>query len=127
MSNFEKIYHRSVGFRSVSLPLKPLLKQFYCALITRPINQPAIKRSIEALLLFLTTAQGRTDANVQAVSLFVSIDDDWENDWLELPPPLVEIISDIGGALHDSVSASDMAEEFDSTPEQLLQRIQRLP
>jgi len=96
-------------------------------LITRPINQPAIKRSIEALLLFLTTAQGRTDANVQAVSLFVSIDDDWENDWLELPPPLVEIISDIGGALHDSVSASDMAEEFDSTPEQLLQRIQRLP
>jgi len=78
-----------------------------------------------ALLSFLTTPQGRTDANVKTVDFFVCVHD-WEKDWSELPQPFVDIISDMGGALHDTVDATDIAMEFESTPEQLLQRIKRL-
>jgi hypothetical protein len=38
-------------------------------------------------------------------------------------PMLAEVLSDMGGALHDTVSNPEIAENFDSTPELLLDRL----
>ena len=48
--------------------------------------------------------------------------------WAErnLPNPFHDIFADIAGALHDTVSAPEIAENFESTPEQLLKRAREL-
>jgi hypothetical protein len=51
-------------------------------------------------------------------------DEAWDAD--ELPESFVEILSDMSGALHDTVSAPDIAANFESTPDQLLERARRL-
>jgi hypothetical protein len=43
-----------------------------------------------------------------------------------LPEGYQDLLGDIGGGLHDTVSAPDVAENFESTPEQLLERLERL-
>jgi hypothetical protein len=43
-----------------------------------------------------------------------------------LPEPFVDILADMGSALHDTVSAPLIAANFQSTPEQLLERARRL-
>ena len=48
--------------------------------------------------------------------------------WVErnLPDPFHDIFADMSGALHDTISAPEIAENFDSTPEQLLKRARDL-
>jgi hypothetical protein len=48
----------------------------------------------------------------------------WDAD--QLPEPFVDILNDMGSALHDTVSAPLIAANFQSTPEQLLERARRL-
>ena len=48
----------------------------------------------------------------------------WDGD--ELPQPFVDILADMSGVLHDTVSAPDITANFESTPEQLLERARRL-
>jgi hypothetical protein len=52
--------------------------------------------------------------------------DDWERDWDELPEECIDILADMAGALHDTVKAPEIAHNFDSTPEQLLERAKKL-
>lgn len=130
VSNFEKIYNNAIErigkYGGASPQLKPLLKRFYEELIHRPANLLAIKESMIDLLTFLTTPDGRTDANCRAVDIFVCIDDDWERDWSDLPESFRDIIQDIGGALHDTITYPDIATMCESTPEQLLSRVKKL-
>ena len=84
MLNFEKIYSRTVG-ADASLELKPLLKRFYEMLLAKPYNLREIRDATIAVLDFLSSPQGRTDANCRGVDLFICLDDDWENDWSDLP------------------------------------------
>jgi hypothetical protein len=48
--------------------------------------------------------------------------------WVErnLPDPFHDIFAHIAGALHDTASAPEIAENFDSTLEQLLKRAREL-
>jgi hypothetical protein len=39
------------------------------------------------LLSFLTTPEGRTDANCWVVDIFLGNEEHWERDWLDLPEP----------------------------------------
>jgi len=77
-------------------------------------------------MLFLCRPEHRTDANCSAVDLFFAVEDHWSVRWEELPRDYQRVLDDIGGSLHDTVSNPDIAENFQSTPEQLLDRISRL-
>ncbi len=50
----------------------------------------------------------------------------WDVDWSHLPESVQDILGDLGGALHDTVKYPKIAENFESTPEQLLDRVRRI-
>lgn len=126
MSNFPVLWSRLEGAvreRPLSPLLRPLVGEAYEAIIARPYDVPRIAAAIERLLTFLASPQGRTSAHCIAVDHFFCFGDDWQGDWEDEPAELTDILADIGGALHDTVAAPKVAANFDSTPEQLLERI----
>ncbi len=72
--------------------------------------------------------EGRTNANCWAVDLFFGLTQGWEHDWADqgLPENFHDVFSMMGEALHDTVRAPDVAQNFDCLPEQLLDRVKRL-
>ncbi len=126
MSRFEEGYTRLCSERGVSQELRPLLERAYKSLHVSPPNLSLVKEAIVELLSFLCQPQNRTDPNCWAVDLFFCIDDHWDTRWDTLPQPYQDLLDDIGGALHDTISAPTIAENFESTPEQLLARTRQL-
>lgn len=125
MDNFEKNRESikiSFDEEPVSPELRPLIKDVYQHIIKQPPNFSEIKVSLEKLFTYLTSSTGRTSANCYATDLFFAIAD-WNVDWEIYPERLKEIIGDIGGTLHDTISHPKIAENFDSLPEQLLERV----
>lgn len=84
------------------------------------IDFAVLKHSLIELFEYLSSENGRTDKNCCAVDSFFMHDELWVE--RNLPDPFHDIFADIAGALHDTVSAPEIAENFDSTPEQLLKR-----
>jgi hypothetical protein len=115
----------SYGGESVSPELRPLLKQVYSDITTVPMNLSGLKSSLTAILEYLR-GQGRTHANCWAVDMFFCLSEGWEKDWTEqnLPDEFHDVLSLMGHALHDTVRAPKIAENFDCLPEQLLARVQ---
>ncbi len=83
-----------------------------------------LKKSLINLLEYLSSPNGRTDENCNAINSFFMFDDLWVD--RNLPDHFHEIFVDVSGALHNTVSAPEIAENFDSTPEQLLKRAKEL-
>jgi hypothetical protein len=125
MSSFEAIYQSvalSRNGEAVSASLRPQLAALYDSLGHRPVDLANVKTQLIALLSFLTTPTGRTNANCWAVDLFFGLPEDWDVSWFDLPEAYREVLSDMGGALHDTIDHPDIADNFWSTPEQLLER-----
>jgi hypothetical protein len=135
MSNFPQLYerleHRVRSDGKLTVGLRPRLGDAYEAIIARPYDVPRIVGTVERLLEYLSTSEGRTHANCVAVDSFFCFRDDWEGHWEDEPEALADVLGDMGGALHDTISAPEIAENFDSTPEQLLEQLRafkgRLP
>ena len=128
MENFEKIresVESHVKGELVSPELRPLLEDAYQQINTTNPKLSAIKVSLENLFVYLTTPTGRTSANCHATDLFFTLAD-WNVNWKVHPEQLKEIIDDIGGALHDTITHPEVAQNFNSLPEQLLDRIHNL-
>lgn len=111
----------------VSPELRPLLQRVYSDIVTAPVNLSSLKNSLADLLEYLS-GSGRTNANCWAVDLFFCLSDGWERDWTEqdLPDDFHEVLARMGEAFHDSVRNPEIASNFDSLPEQLLERIRLL-
>jgi len=111
----------------VSPELRPLLRQVYSDVLAVPTDLPVLKESLARLLQYLSAA-GRTNANCWAVDLFFCSSGGWERDWTEqnLPDDFHDVLSLMGQALHDTVKAPQIADNFDCLPEQLLERVRRL-
>lgn len=75
---------------------------------------------MENLLEFLASPRGLTDANCTAVDRFLCFG---EFEWPDLPDPIQDVLGDMAGALHDTLSSPETAANFESTPEQLLARL----
>jgi hypothetical protein len=103
---------------------RELVKEIQSVLTKGILELEELKRTLVALLEYLSSDVGRTEANCRAVDLFFMLDDLWAK--RDLPDHFHEIFADIAGALHDTVSAPEIAENFDSTPEQLLRRARDL-
>jgi hypothetical protein len=119
VEDFDQRFRAAVRTRSVSRELRRFLENAYTSL-GEPV---ALKSALEELFTFLTTAAGRTDANCCATDSFFSAFDEADERLQRLPVELRNFVSTIGGALHDSVYAPHIAANFDSLPEQLLQRV----
>lgn len=81
---------------------------------------------VTELLTFLASRKGRTDSNCRFVDYGLMHDDEvWDSiELIEVTDPnLADVIRDMAGALHDTVSAPNIAQNFESTPEQLLARL----
>ena len=126
MDEFEKAYVRLCSRRKVSKGLTSLLEDVYRTLHEAPTNLARIKRRLVSLLSFLCEPENRTDENCQAVDLFFAIHDHWNISWDRYPEQLKQLLDDIGGCLHDTVEAPEIAANFESTPEQLLSRAKKL-
>lgn len=92
----------------------------------RPTDLLRLKSTLESLLYFLTTPIGRTDENCSSTDLFFLLHDENGFNWDHLPEDFQLILDDIGGQMHDTISAPKIARNFESTPEQLLERVRKL-
>lgn len=112
----------------VSDKLRPLLETVYQQVLAEPVDLAALKQSLVKLLTFLS-GEGRSNANCWATDLFFADDEGWERDWAaqNLPEDLHDVLAMMGNALHDTVRAPEIAENFGCLPEQLLQRVRHLP
>lgn len=104
--------------------LRPLLEDLHAELQRTSPKLSALKEAMKRLLAYLASEEGKTDANCQSVDHFLGADDAWDAE--RLPSPYADILADMCGALHDTVSAPEIAINFESTPEQLLERTERL-
>ena len=72
-------------------------------------------------MVFLASSEGRTNANCWAADVFFCLGDDGgEVSWDHVPAPIADVLANMRGALHDTVQAPEVANNFDSIPEQLL-------
>ena len=107
--------------------LRPLLLAVHATLGERPVPLGRLHETCDALLRYLASPEGRTNANCWATSTFFLLNDAWDVEALALPDAYADILSDIAGALHDTFPAPDIAESFESTPELLLVRLRTAP
>ena len=115
-----------VGEEVVSPALSPLLAAVYAEVQRSEPNLSRLKAALSALLCFLRSSEGRTNANCVAADSFFANNDRWSRDWDHLPGAFQDVLALLGDALHDTVSAPEIAENFENTPEQLLDRVARL-
>jgi hypothetical protein len=111
---------------AVSPELGDLVGEVYERITEEPSDLAKLKTAMESLLTFLGSPAGRTDANCLTTDAFFCISDHWKRRWEHLPDGFTLILDDIGGILHDTVSSPHIAMNFESTPEQLLERVRRL-
>ena len=121
MTKFEQLY---VPATDADDALRPLLLRLHEELQRTPAELPPLRAALIAVLEFLASPRGRTDANCRAVDSFLMRDETWDAD--RLPQAYVDILADMAGALHDTITAPDIAANFESTPEQLLERARLL-
>jgi hypothetical protein len=119
MSSFEELWRGALRFRRASRELEELLRNVYEAMR----DPQSLQVSLEALLVFLASDEGRTDANCSVTYYFVSAA---ETRWHDAPAALRAILDDMSGTLQDSIHAPNIARTFEATPEQLLTRLRRV-
>jgi hypothetical protein len=123
VKNFDEAYHNAVDVEGVSPKLLPHLQALYEAVPKGSAGRPEVRTHLVALLEYLCSPEGRTDANCKAVDYFFCMTD-WS--WDALPHAYQEMFADMGGALHNAVTDPDIAEALQSTPELLLARAKGL-
>jgi len=116
VSDFDALWRSAVRYRRTSRELEPLLRAVYDSFG----DDAALTAAVEQVLLFLTSRDGRTDANCSVTDLFIAATEDrWR------ASSLAPILEDMGGTLHDAIHAEPIARTFEATPEQLLERLRR--
>lgn len=119
MSDFPELWKAAVRFRRASRELEALLERVHDAFG----DEPRLRDALEAVLTFLSSAAGRTDANCSTTYYFVTAT---EPQWTGVGEGLRGILDDMSGTLHESIYAPDIARTFQATPEQLLDRVRGL-
>jgi hypothetical protein len=123
---FEALYG-SIVLADTSPELFDLLRAVHTTAIRAPVDASALRAATAEVLQHLCSPAGRTDANCRTVDFVLMQDDEvWEAlEALEgVDDELHDVLADMAGALHDTVSAPEIAANFDSTPELLLGRLE---
>jgi hypothetical protein len=100
------------------------------ALGCRARGSVAVARAVQGILEFLCSPSNDNDENCASAGHFILLDllEDPEIKAAvsELPDELGLIIEDMGSFLDDVHTAPDIARNFESTPQQLLERLRKL-
>ena len=118
------LYEKTV---QVYLELQSLITNLEAALQESPQEKQNVKAAIIGVLDFLCSTEGRTAANCETAGLFLLLAEERGTGGSGLPDLYQSILIDMGYQLHDTFGAPAIAENFRSTPEQLLQRAKQLP
>ena len=121
MADFDALWRSAVRYRRASRELEALLHAVYDDLGRGDLA--ALRASLEALLVFLASAEGRTDANCSTTNHFFN---ETESLWRPLREDFRALCDDMSGTLHDAIYAPDIARTFEALPEQLLERVRRI-
>lgn len=124
MRDFEEVWRAAVRFRHVSHALKTLVYNVVFEGRREDVDLPALRYALDSLLAFLASPEGRTDANCCTVDRVFS---NFEGQWTTVPAEFASLLDALTGTLHDTIYASQIAAHFDSLPEQLLNRLRKLP
>ena len=103
--------------------VRELVKAVQSVLDKEIVDLKQLKQSLIDLFEYLSSENGRTDQNCNAVDNFFMFDDLWVE--RNLPEPFQDIFGNMPG-LHDTVSAPEFAGNFSFTPEQLLERVRQI-
>ena len=115
-----RIPQSSGALQHADATLQPLMQSARAAVFASPVDATEVKASLIALFEYLSSPAGRTDANCCAVDSFFFLEDDLPLE--RLPDSLQDVFAHMD-ALHDTITAPEIAENFSSTPEQLLERV----
>jgi hypothetical protein len=127
MTKFERLYSELERRCGPGTPeLKPRLARFFDALMAEPVDLPVLKQSLVQLLHYLTTPEGRTSNNCYIVDMSITMPEWGDIELPDLPDEFYDVIGLMSGALHDTVTSPEIAYNFYSTPEQLLEQAQKL-
>jgi hypothetical protein len=106
--------------------LDELLNRLKLSLFSSGFSRENVLIAIEALLFWLNIPDNNSDGNCKYVDYFVSYEIISETGYEDIPEDIREILFDMGGALHDTHTSPKIAENFESTPSQLLGRVRKL-
>ena len=98
-----------------------LVEQVQMTVATETVDLPWLVRSLDGLLQHYLLPKAARMRTVAMLILYFMKHEEWAEG--SLPDAIHDIFADMSGALHDTCSAPDVAQNFDSTPEQLLARL----
>ena len=107
--------------------LQTLLEQLEAALRVEGPDVSNVTSRVRDVLNYLNTPENNTHENCVAVDQFVLVrlacDDTVRKLLSHMPESLQQIVQDMGSCLHDTHAEPYIARNFQSTPEQLLKRL----
>ena len=110
----------------VAMELDNLLDHLKDAFDAPQFSRKDILSTIEEVLVWLNELPNNTDANCRKVDYFIASEIIGKPRYHEVPEDIQGLLFDMGSALSDTFSAPDIAENFESTPAQLLTRVRQL-
>jgi hypothetical protein len=106
--------------------LNKLLCQLKSVVSSTRFSRKKVLSALNALISWLNIPENNTDNNCQYVDYFVSYEIMSEKRFKDLPEDIRGILFDMGATLHDTHTSPQIAENFESTPSQLNERMQKL-
>lgn len=103
-----------------------LLSRLKLAIFSPGYSREEVLAALEDILLWLNKPENNNDENCKTIDYYVCIEIMPEKKIEELPDDIQNVLFDMGAQLHDTHTSPKIAENFDSTPSQLLERVRKL-
>ena len=103
-----------------------LLSQLKLFILATEFSREKAISVMKELLVWLSQPENNTDSNCKQADSFISLEIMFDKRLESLPEDIKSILFDMGATLHDTHTATDVAKNFQSTPSQLLSRVQNL-
>lgn len=108
------------------IELQELVNQLKSAIMSPEFSRKEAISAMYNLISWLNKPENNTDSNCRFVDSFVAYEISPNPENNEIPKDIDAILFDMGATLHDTHTSPEIAENFDSTPALLLERIQKL-
>jgi hypothetical protein len=85
-----------------------------------------ILSEVESILIWLNKPENNTNENCRKIDFFIAKNIITDIDYHDITEDTRNILFDLGGQLHDTHTSPETAENFESTPRVLLNRVQNI-
>jgi hypothetical protein len=108
------------------IELQELVNRLKSAIMSPKFSRKEAISAMYDLISWLNTPENNTDNNCRYVDSFVAYEISPNPENKKIPEDVYAVLFDMGATLHDTHTSPKIAENFDSTPTLLLERIQKL-